>query len=44
MGEMVMKDLFNKENFVLSTFDAKQKRQSLVLSCLLILFFICFTC
>ena len=41
MGEMVMKDLFNKENFVLSTFDAKQKRQSLVLSCLLILFFIC---
>ena len=35
-----MKELFNKENFVQSTFDGKQKRQSIVLSLALVLFYV----
>ena len=35
-----MKNLFNKDNFVLTGFDAKQKRQSLFIACALIFFFI----
>lgn len=35
-----MKELFNKENFVPSTFDGKQRKQSIVLSLALVLFYI----
>lgn len=35
-----MKELFNKENFVPSTFDGKQRRQSIVLSLALVLFYV----
>ena len=35
-----MKKYFDKNNFALSSFDEKMKKQSLVVSCLLILFFI----
>ena len=35
-----MKKYFDKENFSVSSFDKKQKTQSLVVSCLVILFFI----
>lgn len=34
-----MKKLFAKDNFIVNTFDKKQKRQSLIISILLILFF-----
>ena len=40
MGEILMKKFFSKDSFVLSTFDANQKRQSLVVSLVLILFFV----
>lgn len=40
MGEILMKNLFDKDNFVLSTFDGKQKRQSLVVAIALIVFFV----
>lgn len=40
MGEILMKKFFSKDNFVLSTFDAKQKKQSLVVAIALIIFFI----
>ena len=40
MGEILMKKFFSKDSFVLSTFDANQKRQSLVVSFVLILFFV----
>lgn len=40
MGEILMKNLFSKDNFVLSTFDGKQKRQSLIVAIALIVFFI----
>lgn len=39
-GNMNIKQYFDKENFLFSSFDQKQKRQSLVVSGLLILFFI----
>ena len=35
-----MKELFNKENFVPSTFDGKQRKQSIVLSLALVLFYV----
>ena len=35
-----MKELFNKENFVPSTFDGKQRRQSIVLSLALVLVYV----
>lgn len=35
-----MKKFFSKDSFILSTFDANQKRQSLVVSLVLILFFV----
>lgn len=41
MGELeilIMKKFFAKENFLLSSFDKGQKRQSLIVSCLLIVF------
>ena len=37
---MNIKKFFDKENFLISTFDQKQKRQSLFVACALILFFI----
>ena len=40
MGEMVMAKLFDKENFLPSTFDQKQKKQSLFVSLMMVLFFI----
>ena len=40
MGEMVMKKLFSKDNFVTPTFDKKQYKQSLITNCLLVVFFI----
>ena len=41
MGEvLIMKKFFNKDNFVFSSLNQKQQRQSLVISGLLILFFI----
>ena len=40
MGEMVMKKFFNKDNFILSSFDKKQKVQSLIVSLALIVLFI----
>ena len=39
-GNMNIKKFFDKENFVPSTFDKKQKTQSLVVSCALVVFFI----
>lgn len=35
-----MKELFNKENYVPSTFDGKQRKQSIVLSLALVLFYV----
>ena len=35
-----MKDMFKKESFILADFDAKQKRQSIIVTCLLCLFFV----
>ena len=35
-----MKNLFNKDNFILSSFDAKQKRQSLFIAIALVFFFV----
>jgi hypothetical protein len=40
MGEILMKKFFSKDSFILSTFDSNQKRQSLVVSLVLILFFV----
>lgn len=40
MGEMVMKKFFDKENFLVSTFDQKQKKQSLFVSVALLVFFV----
>lgn len=40
MGEILMKKFFSKDSFILSTFDPNQKRQSLVVSLVLILFFV----
>ena len=40
MGEVVMKKFFDKENFILSTFDDKQRKQSLVVSILVMVAFI----
>ena len=40
MGEMVMKKFFNKDNFILSSFDKKQKTQSLIVALSLIVLFI----
>ena len=40
MGEVVMKKLFSKDNFVTSTFDKKQLKQSLITNCLLVVFFV----
>ena len=39
MGEILMKKFFSKDNFVLSTFDKKQRLQSLIVSIALIVFF-----
>lgn len=40
MGELVMKDLFNKENFLFPGFDKKQRLQSLIVFGLLAILFI----
>lgn len=40
MGEVLMKKFFDKDNFILSTFDKGQKRQSLIISLALVLFFV----
>ena len=40
MGEILMKKFFSKESFILSTFDKKQKIQSLIVSLALIAFFV----
>lgn len=39
MGEMVMKELFNKENYLSSTFDGAQRKQSAIVTALLCVFF-----
>ena len=40
MGEVLMKKFFSKDSFVLSTFNANQKRQSLIVAIALIISFI----
>ena len=40
MGEMVMKDLFSKENFLFPEFDKTQRRQSLIVAGILGLLFV----
>lgn len=40
MGEILMKKFFDKENFFLSSFDSKQRLQSLIVSLALIVLFI----
>lgn len=40
MGEILMKKFFAKENFILSTFDKRQRVQSLITSLLIIILFI----
>ena len=35
-----MKKFFDKDNFILSTFDKGQKRQSLIISLALVVFFV----
>ena len=40
MGEVLMKKFFDKDNFILSTFDKGQKRQSLIISLALVVFFV----
>ena len=40
MGELVMKNLFSKDNFLFPSLDKKQKTQSLIVAGLLALFFI----
>lgn len=40
MGEMVMKDLFNKEHFLFTDLDKKQRRQSLIVSLVIALLYL----
>ena len=40
MGEVLMKKFFDKDNFITSTFNGNQKKQSLIVSIALIVFFV----